>query len=273
MGILDAIIIAIIEGLTEFLPVSSTGHMVIASSLMGIKATSFVKLFEVVIQLGAILSVVLLYWKRFFQSMDFYFKLLIGFIPAIIFGLLFKKHIDAMLENPTVIAIILLAGGVVLLFVDDWFAKNESPTNENGEQITYQKAFFIGCFQVLAMLLPGLSRSAATIIGGLAQGMTRKAAAEFAFFLAVPTMTAASLKESYDFYKEVKTGAIPALTSQDWTILAVGNIVAFVVAMAAIRFFIGYLTKYGFKVFGYYRIAIGLLLLIMQAAGVALSVH
>lgn len=273
MSIFEAIIIAIVEGLTEFLPISSTGHMVIASGLMGIAPTNFVKMFTVVIQFGAILSVLILYWKRFLQNFDFYVKLLIGFIPAVFVGALFKKYIDAMLENPTMIAIILLAGGVVLLFVDDWFAKNEQQNNPEAENMTYQKAFFIGCFQVLAMVLPGLSRSAATTIGGLFQGLNRKNAAEFAFFLAVPTMAAASLKESYDFYKDVKNGITPALTSNDWLILGVGNLVAFVVAMLAIRFFIGFLTKNGFKVFGYYRIAVGLLILILQAAGVQLFVQ
>ena len=273
MTYLQAIIIAIVEGLTEFLPVSSTGHMVIVSSLMGIQADEFTKLFEVVIQFGAILSVVWLYWKRFFQSFDFYFKLLAGFMPAAIFGVLLYKHIKELLESPTFIAIMLVIGGVILLFVDDWFAKNETDTIEAEQEITYKKAALIGCFQVLAMALPGLSRSAATIIGGLTQKLTRQKAAEFSFFLAVPTMAAATLKDGYEFYKMVKINEIAPLSTEQILILVLGNVVAFIVAFIAIRTFIDFLTKRGFKVFGYYRIVVGLLILALQAAGVSLFVH
>lgn len=271
MSYLQAIIIAIVEGLTEFLPVSSTGHMVITSSLMGVNS-EFVKLFEVVIQFGAILSVVFLYWRRFFQSFDFYIKLAVGFLPAAVFGVLFYKHIKAVLENPTFIAVILLVGGIILLFIDDYFADNEKNSGAS-QEITYKKAFTVGCFQVLSMILPGLSRSAATIIGGLSQKLTREKAAEFSFFLAVPTMAAATLKDSYEYYKMVKDATVPPLSTDEIGLLAVGNIVAFVVAMLAIKTFIGFLTKNGFKVFGYYRIVVGLLILVLQAAGFQLFVH
>ncbi|HSY61481.1 MAG TPA: undecaprenyl-diphosphate phosphatase, partial [Cytophaga sp.] len=181
---IEAIALAIIEGITEFLPVSSTGHMIIASAIMGIKNDPFTKVFEVAIQFGAILSVVVLYFKRFFKSFDFYFKLFVAFIPTAIVGLLLKKHIDALLENVWVVASTLLIGGIILLFIDKWFQKNET---EGTEEVSYKTGFLIGCFQCVAMV-PGVSRSAATIIGGLTQKLTRKAAAEFSFFLAVPTM-------------------------------------------------------------------------------------
>ena len=273
MTYLQAIILAIVEGLTEFLPVSSTGHMVITSSLMGISGSEFTKMFEVVIQFGAILSVVVLYWRRFLQSFDFYVKLAVGFLPAAVFGVLFYKHVKALLESPTFIAVMLLVGGILLLFIDDWFIKNENNPTDESQEITYKKALTIGCFQVLAMILPGLSRSAATIVGGLTQKLTRQRAAEFSFFLAVPTMAAATVKDAYEFWKGVKLGEIPPLSTSDWGVLAVGNIVAFLVALIAIRTFIGFLTKNGFKVFGYYRIVIGLLILILQAIGVELFIN
>jgi undecaprenyl-diphosphatase len=272
MTFLQAIIIAIVEGLTEFLPVSSTGHMVITSSLMGIQGNEFTKLFEVVIQMGAILSVVILYWKRFFQSFDIYIKLAIAFLPAAVFGLLFYKHIKEILEKPLVIAAVLLLGGIVLLFVDKWFAKNEEERVVQPE-MSYKNAFIVGCFQVLSMIFPGLSRSASTIIGGLTQGLNRQNAAEFSFLLAVPTMAAASLKDGYEFYKDVKGGLIAPLSSdQIWT-LVLGNVVAFVVAMIAIKTLIGFLSRNGFKVFGWYRIAVGALILILHFAGVQLFVN
>ena len=271
MTYLQAIIIAIVEGLTEFLPVSSTGHMVITSSLMGIQSDHFTKLFEVVIQLGAILSVMVLYWKRFLQSFDIYIKLAVAFAPAAVFGLLFYKHIKEILEKPLVIATILLLGGIILLFVDKWFAKNEMIDNSKSE-ITYKNAFVIGCFQVLSMIFPGLSRAAATIIGGLTQQLNRQRAAEFSFLLAVPTMAAASLKEGYEYYKDTKAGLIDPLSNEQVWTLVLGNVVAFVVALIAIKTFISFLTKNGFKVFGWYRIAIGLLILILHFAGVQLFV-
>ena len=271
MNIVQAIILAIIEGLTEFLPVSSTGHMIIASSVMGIAELPFTKLFTVTIQLGAIISVVIIYRKRFLPGMmdrkelfDFYKKLLIAFIPAVLAGLLFKKYIDKLLENVIVVAVALLIGGVIFLLLDKWFRKVE----EDGQSrvTSDSKAFKIGIFQVLAMI-PGVSRSAATIIGGLTQGLNKKAAAEFSFFLAVPTMFGATVKDLYDFYQD---GA--ALTGDEIFLLAVGNFIAFIVAMLAIRSFVAYLTRHGFRIFGYYRIAIGLIILIMYAMNIELSI-
>ncbi len=263
MSIIQAVILAIIEGLTEYVPVSSTGHMIIASSLMGIAQEDFTKLFTVAVQLGAIFSVVVLYWKRFFQSFDFYFKLLIAMIPAVAFGLLLNDFIDAMLGNVIVVAIALLIGGIILLFIDKWFAKNEV---EGVTEVTYPMAFKIGLFQVIAMLFPGTSRSAATIVGGLTQKLTRKAAAEFSFLLAAPTMLAATAKELYDFYKEGHT-----FSTDQTQALIVGNIVAFIVAMLAIRSFIQFLSKNGLKIFGWYRIVVGLIILILYWMGIELS--
>ncbi|MES2240579.1 MAG: undecaprenyl-diphosphate phosphatase [Bacteroidota bacterium] len=252
MNTLQAIVLAIIEGITEFLPVSSTGHMIIASSFYGIAQDDFTKLFTIVIQLGAILSVVVLYFKRFFQSFDFYFKLLVAFIPAVVLGLLFSKKIDALLENPVTVAISLLVGGIILLKVDDWF------NNSDETEITYIKAFKIGLFQCLAMV-PGVSRSGASIVGGMSQKLSRTSAAEFSFFLAVPTMLGATVKKCYDYYKD---GFV--LTHDQINLLVIGNIVAFVIALLAIKSFIGFLSKKGFKLFGYYRIAAGIILLIIH---------
>lgn len=253
MNTFQAIIIAIIEGITEFLPVSSTGHMIIASSFFGIEHDEFTKLFTIVIQLGAILSVVVLYFKRFFQSFDFYFKLLVAFIPAVVFGLLFSKKIDALLESPLTVAISLLIGGIILLKVDDWFTDSEEVQTSN--EISYAQAFKIGLFQCLAMV-PGVSRSGASIVGGMSQKLSRTTAAEFSFFLAVPTMLGATAKKCYDYYKD---GFI--LSHDQINYLIIGNIVAFIVALIAIKSFIGFLTKHGFKVFGYYRIVAGIVLL------------
>lgn len=254
MTYFEALIIAIIEGLTEFLPISSTGHMMIATALLGIKATPFVKLFTIAIQLGAILSVVVLYFKRFFRSFDFYTKLVVGFIPAAIFGVLLGDYIDAALENLMGVAVALFIGGIVLLFVDKWFKNN----NQDAEKdITYPKALKIGLLQCLAMW-PGMSRSACTIIGGMTQGLTRKNAAEFSFFLAVPTMFAATAKKLLDFYKEGIS-----LNGQEINILIFGNVIAFIVALLAIKSFIGFLNKYGFKGFGWYRIIVGGILIVL----------
>jgi undecaprenyl-diphosphatase len=255
MNTLQAIILAIIEGITEFLPVSSTGHMIIASSFFGIAHDDFTKLFTIVIQLGAILSVVILYFKRFFQSLDFYFKLLVAFIPAVVLGLLLSDFIDGLLENPVTVAISLLLGGVVLLKVDQWF---NHTTTENEKEITYGQAFKIGLFQCLAMI-PGVSRSGASIVGGMSQKLSRTSAAEFSFFLAVPTMLGATIKKCYDYYKD---GFV--LSDDQINYLVIGNIVAFVVALLAIKSFIGFLTKNGFKIFGYYRIIAGIVLLIIH---------
>ncbi len=252
MNTLQAIVLAIIEGITEFLPVSSTGHLIIASSYYGIEHDDFTKLFTIVIQLGAILSVLVLYFKRFFQSFDFYFKLLVAFIPAVILGLLFSKKIDELLESPLTVAISLLVGGIILLKVDDWF------NNSDNTEITYSKALKIGFFQCLAMV-PGVSRSGASIVGGMSQKLSRTAAAEFSFFLAVPTMFGATAKKCYDYYKD---GFV--LTHDQINILIIGNIVAFIVALLAIKSFITFLSNKGFKLFGYYRIAAGLILLIIH---------
>ena len=258
MSWLEAFILAVVEGLTEFLPVSSTGHMILTEGIMGMKSDDFVQAFIINIQFGAILSVVVLYWKRFFQSLRFYYKLFVAFLPAAVFGLLLNDYIEAALESVYVVAVMLVIGGVILVFVDRWF-KNPSQNQE----ITYPKALKIGMFQVLAMI-PGVSRSAATIIGGMTQKLTRKTAAEFSFFLAVPTMFAAAGYKTLKNYEAINTDNI--------SILIFGNVVAFIVALFAIKSFINYLTKHGFAVFGYYRIAIGLLILILYAFGVDLSV-
>ncbi|MDO9510162.1 MAG: undecaprenyl-diphosphate phosphatase [Bacteroidales bacterium] len=254
----QALIIAIVEGITEFLPVSSTGHMIITEAVLGMKPDDFSKAFIINIQFGAILSVVVLYWKRFFQTLKFYYKLFIAFIPAAVIGLLAGDYIDMLLENVIVVAASLFLGGIVLLFVDKWF-NNAQADNE----VTYPKAFKIGLFQCIAMI-PGVSRSAATIIGGMAQKLDRKTAAEFSFFLAVPTMFAASAYKLLSNYKAITTDTLP--------ILIFGNIVAFIVALIAIRTFITYLTKHGFRIFGWYRIIVGLTILILAALGIDLQI-
>lgn len=262
MTLVEALVLAVVEGLTEFLPVSSTGHMIIASTFMGIAADEFTKLFTVAIQFGAILSVVVVYFKRFFQGVNFYVKLFLAFIPTGIIGLLLKSSVDGLLENVTVVAVSLLIGGILLLFVDKYFAKNET---EGTDEVSIKSALIIGTIQSVAMV-PGVSRSAATIIGGLTQKLTRKAAAEFSFFLAVPTMFAATLKTMWDS-KELllKSG------NDEMMLLIVGNVAAFIVAYLAIKSFIGILTKYGFRIFGYYRIAVGLILLAMIFGGVKMD--
>lgn len=252
MDIVKAIILAIIEGITEYLPVSSTGHMIIASSFFGIAHEEFTKLFTIVIQLGTILSVVVLYFKRFFQSVDFYFKLLIAFIPAVIFGLFLSDFIDSLLENPITVAVSLVLGGFILLKVDTWFGDSENT------EISYATAFKIGLFQCLAMI-PGVSRSGASIVGGMSQKLSRTAAAEFSFFLALPTMLGATLKKGYDYYQAGYT-----LTDEQVNLLIIGNVVGFIVALFAIKTFIGYLSRNGFKIFGYYRIIVGLAILLIH---------
>ena len=270
MSILQAIIIAIVEGLTEFLPVSSTGHMVITSSLLGIGEDEFTKVFEVAIQLGAIMAVVVLYWKKFFDfsRWQFYLKLLIGVIPALLLGYLFTEKIYALLESPLTVAIAMLAGGIVLIFIDKVFKK---PTVHHEEELSYVKALMIGCWQVISMI-PGVSRSAATIIGGMQQKLTRNLAAEFSFYLAVPTMVAAS---GYSLFLKTWEGngvakkGYELITQSRENLLAfvIGNIVAFVVALLAIKFFINFLKAYGFKIFGVYRIIAGLFLLLLIFLG------
>lgn len=232
--------------------------MILTQALLGVESTDFVKMFIVNIQFGAILSVVVLYWKRFFQSLKFYYKLLIAFIPAAIIGFLAGDYIDMMLESVLVVAVSLFIGGIVLIWIDKWLER----TSKDNE-ITYPKALKIGFFQCIAMI-PGVSRSAATIIGGMTQKLDRKTAAEFSFFLAVPTMFAAS---GYKLYK-----GIDLLTAENLPALAIGNAVAFVVGMLAIRGFISFLTKYGFKVFGWYRIILSIVIFILLLMGADLSI-
>ena len=260
MSIVQAIIIAIVEGITEFLPVSSTGHMIVASSLLGIEKQEFTKLFEVVIQLGAILAVVVLYYKKFFNfsRWQFYLRLIIAVIPALVFGALFSKRIKALMESNLTVGLSLLIGGIILLFVDRIF---RNARQNNDADITYPKAFAIGLWQVLAMV-PGVSRSAASIIGGMQQGLSRRLAAEFSFFLAVPTMVAATGKDLWDWYKVNGT-----IASEDVKMLLLGNIIAFVVAIMAIKFLITYLQKHGFRLFGWYRIIAGTIILFLVFLG------
>jgi len=263
MTLYQAILLAVIEGLTEYLPVSSTGHMILGSSLMGIQSDNFVKLFTVAIQLGAILSVIALYFKRFFQTIGFYFKLLVAFLPAVFFGLLFSEKIDQLLESPLVVAISLLVGGLILLFVDQWF--NNGDIN-NTDDITFGTAFKIGLFQCISMI-PGVSRSASTIVGGMSQKLSRKTAAEFSFFLAVPTMFGATAKKLFDFYQD---GFV--ISQEQLNLLIIGNVVAFIVAMLAIRYFITFLQIRGFRIFGWYRIIVGGIILVLLLSGYDLQV-
>ena len=278
MGIFETIIIAIVEGLTEFLPVSSTGHMIIAQNVLGVESTDFVKAFTFIIQFGAILSVVCLYWKKFFHlnevpqgvtgvkafliKYDFYWKLLVAFLPAAVFGLLFSDAIDAMLERVEVVAITLVLGGIFMLFCDKIFGKGPK------EKMTERNALMVGLYQCISMI-PGVSRSMATIVGGMSQGLTRKAAAEFSFFLAVPTMLAAT---AYKLLKLIMDPVQRAVLVDNMTTLIVGNVVAFIVALLAIKFFIEFVSKYGFKAFGWYRIIVGGAIIVMMLCGVSLEI-
>ncbi len=292
MTLIEAIIIAVVEGLTEFLPVSSTGHMIITQSLLDIESSAFVKAYTVIIQFGAILSVVVLYWKRFFRfnrvekpeameshalsvtdkiglttrhffnKYDFYWKLLVALLPAGVIGLLLGDLIDSMLESVTVVAVMLVVGGLFMLFVDRWF--NRPLTDQT---MSWQRALKIGFFQCIAMI-PGVSRSMATIVGGMGTGLNRKNAAEFSFFLAVPTMAAAA---GYKLYQLMQDPVQLDMLADNILLLCVGNLVAFLVAMVAIRFFIDFLTKYGFRAFGYYRIIVGGILLILIVLDVQVS--
>ena len=261
MDTLQAIIIAIVEGLTEFLPISSTGHMIIAEKALGITETDFIKVFTVAIQLGAILAVVVLYHKKFFdfKRWQFYVKLAAAVVPALILGFLFSKKIDALLESSLTVAISMLVGGIILLFIDKSFTRS---TIQSEERVSLPKAVIIGTWQCIAMI-PGVSRSAASIIGGMQQKLTRSAAAEFSFFLAVPTMLAATVYKLYKYHKE--SGGF---SGEEIKQLAIGNIMAFVVAMLAIKFFISFLKKYGFKIWGVYRIIVGIILLLLIWKGV-----
>ena len=279
MDIFQSVVIAIVEGLTEFLPVSSTGHMIITQEILGVESTTFVKAFTFIIQFGAILSVVCLYWKRFFRlkevpagkkgleafliRYDFYWKLFLAFLPAAGFGLLLSDFIDAMLENVAVVAVMLVLGGVLMLFVDKWFAKNEGRVTP----MTERRSIMVGLYQCISMI-PGVSRSMATIVGGMQQGLSRKDAAEFSFFLAVPTMFAASVYKMWSLMSEPES---MQQLSDNWVVLVVGMVVAFIVAMAAIKLFISYVTKYGFKAFGWYRIIVGGAIIVMLLCGVSLE--
>ncbi|HRP53931.1 MAG TPA: undecaprenyl-diphosphate phosphatase [Fluviicola sp.] len=263
MSWLETILLALIEGLTEFLPVSSTGHMILGSAAMGVEQNDFTKLFMIVIQLGAILAVFVLYFKRFFQSINFYLKLIVAFIPAAIMGVLFSDVIDSLLESPLVVAISLVIGGVILLYVDRWFNK---PTIETMDEMSYWDALKVGLFQCIATI-PGVSRSGASIVGGMSQKMSRKLAAEFSFFLALPTMLGATAKKTLDYFQ-----THDALTSEQINTLILGNIVAFIVAILAIKSFIGFLNKYGFKGFGWYRIIFGSIILVLLLSGYNLTV-
>jgi undecaprenyl-diphosphatase len=263
MTIFQNIVMSIVEGLTEFLPVSSTGHMIIAQKILTMESTEFVKVFTVNIQFGAILSVIVLYWKRFFQTWDFYWKLLIAVLPALIIGFLFSEKIDKLLENVMVVAVMLVAGGVFMLFVDKWFNYPDEK-----QTIDWKRSLKIGFIQCIAMI-PGVSRSMATIVGGMSTKLTRKNAAEFSFFLAVPTMAAAS---GYKLLKLILDPNSASMLSDNLVALLIGNVVAFLVAMAAIKFFINFLTRHGFKAFGYYRIVVGLAIIIMSLLGYDLSV-
>jgi undecaprenyl-diphosphatase len=262
MTIFETIVIAVVEGLTEFLPISSTGHMIIASSILNISSDPFTKLFEVAIQFGAILSVVVLYWKKFFplNKLNFYIKLIVAVIPALALGALFSSKIDDLLESPLTVSFTMLVGGVVLLFIDSLF---KQPVVEKEENISLSKAFMIGVWQCVAMI-PGVSRSAASIIGGMQQKLTRNLAAEFSFFLAVPTMAAAT---GYKLLKAWKENPEMLTNKENLLALAVGNIVAFIVAMIAIKFFIGFLQKHGFRLFGWYRVIAGTVLLVLVLTG------
>lgn len=266
MTFLEAILLAVVEGLTEYLPVSSTGHLIITSALLGIHQDPFTKDFTVIVQFGAILSVLLLYGRRFMTSWTFYLKLLIGFLPAAAIGLVVKNWIDLLLGSVTAVAVALILGGVVLIFVDRWFAHQEKHLNDTGQgsvdHLTYWQALGVGVVQCLAFI-PGVSRSAASIIGGLALKLTRKAAAEFSFFLGVPTLAAATGYKLFKVSADIEPGQIP--------LLVVGNAVSFVVGAVAIKGFIEFLTRRGFFVFGVYRIALGLLLLALIASGQSLA--
>lgn len=278
MDWLQTVILAIVEGLTEFLPVSSTGHMIITQSLLGIESTPFVKAFTVIIQFGAILSVVVLYWRKFFypQTMQtkgytwwqavwkFYLRLIVGVLPAVVLGLAFNDMIESNLGNVILVAAMLIIGGVFMLFCDRIFNKGTL------EEPTYKKAFIIGIVQCVSMI-PGVSRSMATIVGGMSQKLTRRAAAEFSFFLAVPTMLGATCLETYKLVFHGEGNML--LQDNNLSILILGSVVAFIVAIAAIKFFINYVSKYGFAAFGWYRILVGAVIIALELLGVDLQME
>lgn len=285
MTTVEAVILAIVEGITEFLPVSSTGHMILTEAVLKMQKSAFTNVYIINIQFGAILSVLFLYWRRFFQSFDFYFKLAVAFLPAAVLGLLLNKYIDALLSSVTTVAVSLLVGGIILIFTDKIFHAQIEDIHDDDERmllkerdefgveftrivlrkfkIDWKQAFLIGCYQCIAMI-PGVSRSAATIIGGLQQKLNIKRAAEFSFFLAVPTITAAAL------YKMLKN--FDVIRGTDVNELLIGNAISFVVGMFSIKFFIGLITRYGLKFFGYYRIILGITILVLMALGHKLEI-
>ena len=275
MTILQSLILAIVEGLTEFLPVSSTGHMILTEGILGMQSTPYLKAFTVMIQFGAILSVLVYYFRRFLPFPMFGLKpdsstslggwslyglMILGCIPAAVLGLLLNDYIDTLLGSTWVVLVMLFLGGILMLYIDRLFP-------EHGErQLKPKNALIIGLFQCLAMI-PGVSRSMATIVGGMQQGLTRRQAAEFSFFLAVPTMAGATLLKGYKLYKELGVEVF----RDNWDTLLVGNVVAFIVALLAIKFFIGFVSKYGFRFFGYYRIALALIVALALLLGADLS--
>jgi undecaprenyl-diphosphatase len=261
---MQSVIIAIVEGVTEFLPISSTAHIKFTKAIMQMDPNEpFSNMFDIVIQFAAILAVIVLYFKRFvnFKDISFYIKLVIAVFPALLFGALLKKHIEHILGDIAIIAWVTLTGGVILLFVDTWFKK---PVVHREEDITYQQALKVGLFQVLSILFPGLSRSASTIIGGLATRLDRKVAAEFSFFLAVPTMAAATVKELYDTYNHSRE----VFHSSNTNMLLVGCLISFIVSVIAVKSFITYVQRHSFRAFGVYRIIAGIAVLAMIYAGV-----
>jgi undecaprenyl-diphosphatase len=257
MTLIQALVLSVIEGITEFLPISSTGHMILASYLMGIEENAFVKSFEVIIQFGAILAVVVVYWRRFLPNWNFYKKLFVAFLPTAIIGLLVKNIVEHLLGKPDVVAWAFILGGLLLIWSDHLFA-NRNTVGRNIDELTYKDSVSLGLFQSIAMI-PGVSRSAATILGGLSLGLNRKAAAEFSFFLGVPTLTAATLLKAVPYLKHVE--------SEQIHLLLIGNIIAFAVAILAIKTFIRFLSTHGFKYFGYYRILMGIIFLILIYSG------
>lgn len=261
MNILESVILAVVEGLTEYLPISSTGHLIITSAFMGINENPFTKDYTVIVQFGAILSVVVLYWRRFLSGAQFYKQLIVGFIPAAVIGLLVKNKIDGILGNVSVVAWALLLGGVFLLWIDRWErqkSENVPARFRTLESLSYTQILLIGTIQCFAFI-PGVSRAAATIVGGMFQGLDRKSAAEFSFLLAVPTLAGATC------LKLLKI--LPQLQASHVQILLVGNVVSFVVGVITIRAFIGFLSQGGFKIFGIYRIALGAGILVAMAFG------
>ncbi len=262
MSTLEAILLAVVEGFTEYLPISSTGHMIITSAFLGINEQSFTKDYTVIVQFGAILSVLVLYYRRFLSGAQFYKKLVVGFLPAAIIGLAVKNKIDALLGDVVVVAVALILGGFVLLFLDRIFKPEAKDETRSIEALTYAQVALIGMIQCVAFI-PGVSRAAATIVGGLSQKLTRKDAAEFSFLLAVPTLTGATCLKLLKLWKTIEPSQVQ--------ILLVGNVVSFVVGILTIRFFVGYLARGGFKVFGYYRIALGIVILVLVGMGKSLA--